>query len=47
MADYTVNCTTAIWQKIIDSAKPEVMSALKVGIQLAEGALLGAVDAVN
>jgi len=47
MADYTVNCTTAIWQKIIDSAKPEIMSALKVGIQLAEGALSGAVDAVN
>lgn len=47
LTDYTVNCTTAIWQKIIDGAKPEIMSTLKVGIQLAEGALLGAVDALN
>lgn len=47
LEDIEVNCTQAIWQKVLDELKPEALKMLNYGSKLGQGVVKGLVDVFN
>ena len=47
IGDIDIKATKKFWQNIIDGAKGEILTALNYGIDVIEGVITGAVDALN